>query len=250
MLVDVASLAVAGLAVVVLAGVWLWFAAVVVVGAALAAHWAVLAGSLPCGRWWGVRRPAVNSAIEWYDLAARAVAGAARSGAAVGLVVLHLDGWRPLRHRIGVAGRGRVLGAVAAGLGDQVRPGDLEGQFDGHGDFVLLLPGVDEAGLAALVERARAAVRAVRVDVHGPAGVIAVRGLTASVGCARYPVNASNLYDLILAADNAMFGAKVYVSDQVRVSRARTSAYLGGATGRPAGVQALPGGTSSPAPIS
>lgn len=208
-LVDAGAVASVGVAALVVDGAWLGLAVCVAVAAAVVAHWAVLTGPM-LGR-----EPAATSALTWYELAARALGKAARAGVPVAVMLMHVDGWRPLRHRIGLDGCVRVLGAVAEALRGQVGDDDLVGQFDGDADFAVLLIGVDRQGLVPVVDRLREAVRGLAVELDGET----VRGLTVSVGCATFPDNARTLSELVLAADNAMFAAKVYVGDQVRVSR-------------------------------
>lgn len=102
-----------------------------------------------------------------------------RSGLPVALVFLDLDRFKAVNDVHGHAVGDQVLVAVARALVDHVRSGDLVARLGGE-EFVVVAPGMDLGGAAALAERLRAAVptavrREVPVDVTASLGVTALR---------------------------------------------------------------------------
>jgi diguanylate cyclase (GGDEF)-like protein len=150
----------------------------------------------------------------WHELAGKHLERAQRLGKGAGLLLLHVDGFDSIAQRHGSAVGDRVLRLVADALRGEIGEEDLPARLSGE-EFVVLLPDVaSTAELGAVAERLRAAIRAVELEVDGRP---AVTGLTASVGGAVYPDNGQRLDELMLAVDNAMFAAKTYVRDQVRL---------------------------------
>lgn len=102
-----------------------------------------------------------------------------RSGLPVALVFLDLDRFKAVNDLHGHAVGDRVLVAVARALQDHVRSGDLVARLGGE-EFLVVAPGLDLTGAAALAERLRGAVpgavrREVPVDVTASLGVTALR---------------------------------------------------------------------------
>jgi GGDEF domain-containing protein len=73
----------------------------------------------------------------------------------------------------------------------------------------VLVPAVGVDELHAAAERVRAAVQTLTVDTHDLEGRdVSVSGLTVSVGAGMFPGTATELSDLLLAVDGALFQAK------------------------------------------
>ena len=79
---------------------------------------------------------------------------AMRQPADIGVVVLDLDGFKPVNDTYGHAAGDEVLQTVAARLKAIARPGDTVARLGGD-EFAVLAPGMTVAGLAALATRIR-----------------------------------------------------------------------------------------------
>jgi diguanylate cyclase (GGDEF)-like protein len=109
---------------------------------------------------------------------AREAARAARTGAAVAVVVLDVDRFKAVNDAHGHAAGDAVLRAVAARAAAAIRAGDLLARIGGE-EFGILLPGADLARAADAAERLRAALAAAPIEAAGRALAV-----TASFGCA------------------------------------------------------------------
>jgi diguanylate cyclase (GGDEF)-like protein len=150
----------------------------------------------------------------WHELAGKHLERAHRLGHPAGLLLLHVDEFGAIVDKHGPGAGDRVLRLIADAMRDQVREDDLVARLAGE-EFVIFFPDVaTNAELAEFVARIRDAIRRVELDIDGHAPVT---GLTVSVGGVIYPDNGATLDALMLAVDNAMFAAKTYVRDQVRL---------------------------------
>jgi diguanylate cyclase (GGDEF)-like protein len=116
----------------------------------------------------------------------------------VSVVVLDLDHFKLINDSYGHAEGDRALAAAAKTLRESVRDGDAVGRLGGE-EFMLVLPGVAGERAAEAAERARAALRDVRV--HG-------RPLQCSAGVATCPDDATEAAALLERADAALYAAK------------------------------------------
>ncbi|MGH9134777.1 MAG: diguanylate cyclase domain-containing protein [Ilumatobacteraceae bacterium] len=127
------------------------------------------------------------------------LAAAERSEAGVCLLLFDLDGFKAINDTHGHHAGDEVLRVIGTRLRSAVRESDVVARWGGD-EFVLLLPGIEDASAA----RSRAAELA-----HLISGA-AVDGLEvgASVGIALFPRHAATLPELVEAADGAMYAAK------------------------------------------
>ena len=128
---------------------------------------------------------------------------AARERRPVSIAIGDLDHFKQINDTFGHATGDLVLQEAAKCLQSVLRSYDAAGRIGGE-EFLLLLPGCDQAEAMEIAERARAAVGAARVG--GPAGPIAP---TMSLGVAcRQPGETTEAVALVEKADLALYRAK------------------------------------------
>jgi diguanylate cyclase (GGDEF)-like protein len=162
------------------------------------------------------RRTQLADATWWHEVAERELDRARRLGDHVGVLLLDLDHFKDINDRFGHLTGDAVLRAVADAVRGCVRGHgpDLAGRWGGE-EFVLLLPGLDPAGLRAAAERIRAAIAAITIPaIDRRTEEDAVITLTASVGAAMFPDHGHDLTTVLLAVDDAVYGAKDRGRDQ------------------------------------
>ena len=163
------------------------------------------------------------------------IARARRDDAALSCVILDLDDFKHVNDSRGHQAGDELLRAVADILRAELRPYDQVARYGGD-EFVLLLPGSDEATAYAVAERVRDAVAAEaqpgsRLELSGACSL--------GVSQWREPLDAETLLD---QADRALMLAKRTGKGRVAVSNAdveRELALLRADRGSPAAVQAL-----------
>jgi diguanylate cyclase (GGDEF)-like protein len=113
-----------------------------------------------------------------------------------------LDGFKRINDTLGHAAGDRLLQAVAVRMSASVRAADTACRHGGD-EFVIMLPGVDDAAMAhAVADKLRARLSEPHViDGHE------IR-MTASVGVALYPLHGVSYERLMKHADTAMYLAK------------------------------------------
>jgi diguanylate cyclase (GGDEF)-like protein len=141
-----------------------------------------------------------------------AIGRAQRDGGRFALLVMDLDGFKPINDRYGHPAGDEVLVTVAERMVRLVRPGDVVARLGGD-EFVVMLEaqrGERDAGTAVADEETplRMAQRLVaaisRPVTLAPADV----AVSASVGIALYPDDADSADDLLRRADVALYRAK------------------------------------------
>jgi len=118
-----------------------------------------------------------------------------------------------------------VLCAVGQRLSQLVREADTVARLGGD-EFIVLLDGAeDERATAMVMQRVREAlakpVRYQRTELQ----------CDGSVGMSRYPDDATEVGDLIAAADHAMYTAKAAGRQRIRISAQAPDASAGDAGG-------------------
>ena len=118
------------------------------------------------------------------------------------VLLLDLDGFKPVNDTHGHEAGDRLLTAVAGRLQQHMRDGDLVARLGGD-EFVVLLAGpYTHASLMSLARRLGEAVRVPFTEV-GPAISVGV-----SIGIAASPEHGASLTELLRYADAAMYRAK------------------------------------------
>jgi two-component system cell cycle response regulator len=131
------------------------------------------------------------------------LAFARRHGSLLGLLLLDLDHFKRLNDTYGHIAGDRTLMAVAQALGAQVRGEDMVARYGGE-EIVVLVRDVPCEGVAALAERLRAAVEALRVGHQGKELTV-----TVSIGAVVLrPARTTTAEELIAAADRRLYEAK------------------------------------------
>jgi diguanylate cyclase (GGDEF)-like protein len=88
----------------------------------------------------------------WEAEAARSLARAARAGEPLTIAILDLDEFKRVNDREGHSAGDRLLRQVAGHWRARLRASDLLGRYGGD-EFVLCLPGTDQAAVAEVLER-------------------------------------------------------------------------------------------------
>lgn len=129
---------------------------------------------------------------------------AARSQRPFAIVMMDLDGFKAYNDRYGHLAGDRLLQRVSWSLQRAVRQSDVVARYGGD-EFVVLLPETSKVEALAVAERIREALRNVTAPFPAPneGGV-----LTASLGVAAYPDDATTSEDLVARADAALYRAK------------------------------------------
>ena len=151
------------------------------------------------------------------------IARARRDGHPLGAVILDLDDFKGVNDTQGHAAGDELLRKVARALQGELRPYDQVARYGGD-EFVLLLPGSDEAVTAAVAERCRDAI-----------------GGKCSIGVAAWH-DGLDADGLLEQADRALMLAKRTGKGRVAVANPeveRELALLQSRSGSPAAVQAL-----------
>jgi diguanylate cyclase (GGDEF)-like protein len=144
---------------------------------------------------------------EFDKVLAREVSLAARTREPLSVVVVDVDHFKRINDTMGHLAGDEVLRACGATLAAGVRESDVVARYGGE-EFAIVLPRCDAEGAAVVVDRIRAEV----------AGRDDLGGITISAGVASMPDHASELMDLLSAADEAMYRAKRSGRDRVAVS--------------------------------
>ncbi len=151
------------------------------------------------------------NATAWQREADAEVARALRTDAPLALLLVDVDHFKRVNDSHGHLIGDEVLRALATELRQQVRESDVVGRFGGE-EFTVLLPRTDDASAYGIAERLRAS--AANLSVAAADARISV---TVSIGAAVLGQHGNDLFEVLTAADVALYRAKDAGRDQVRV---------------------------------
>lgn len=132
----------------------------------------------------------------------RMLADAARRKVEVGLLMVDLDGFKPINDEFGHQAGDLVLVTIAREVGAIIRRNEMIFRLGGD-EFAVLASDTAEEDMIGLARRVGERIEAMRFEFEGRQAK-----LTASLGIALYPLHARNDQDLIACADHAMYEAK------------------------------------------
>jgi ATP-binding cassette ChvD family protein len=149
------------------------------------------------------------NAATWQREADAEIARALRRGESVALLLADVDHFKEINDTHGHLIGDDMLRALASELRQQVRESDIVGRFGGE-EFVILLPHTRAAEACGIAERLRRAAGALAV-LAGDGSV----GATISIGVAALHQHGRELFELLAAADLALYRAKHTGRDRV-----------------------------------
>ncbi len=141
------------------------------------------------------------------EMLERLVAAARRGGRPLAVVLVDLDHFKAINDRFGHAEGDVALRETGAAIRELLRASDHVARFGGE-EFLVLLPdtsGTDAVAVAHKLRRRIAGLDVEEID----------RGLSASLGVAALPEDGDDPYELIRAADAALYRAKENGRDRV-----------------------------------
>jgi diguanylate cyclase (GGDEF)-like protein len=149
------------------------------------------------------------NAIAWQREADAVLAAAVRHKQPLAVLLADVDHFKRVNDTHGHLVGDEVLRAIAAELASRVRDSDLVGRFGGE-EFVVLAPRATAEEACRIAERLRLGTCVLQV----PAGD-AVVGVTISIGVAALGEHGQDLFELLAAADLALYQAKDAGRDRV-----------------------------------
>jgi two-component system cell cycle response regulator len=136
------------------------------------------------------------------DILGREWSRAAREGAPVGVIIADLDHFKRINDTLGHLGGDAVLLEASRRMSSVLRPYDAIGRYGGE-EFLIVLPGCDQAGTVAVAERMRQVIE--EAEIATPTGKTAI---TVSLGAAIGEGPRIDADELIKIADAALYRAK------------------------------------------
>jgi diguanylate cyclase (GGDEF)-like protein/PAS domain S-box-containing protein len=160
----------------------------------------------------------LSNRAHLHDALDREVARARRYGQPLAVLMIDLDRFKEVNDTWGHAAGDEVLRAVAVALAGGVREGDLVARYGGD-EFCALLPSTDDEAAAAVADRIRQGLAALRLGPNGSLSIRASVGIAATGG-----ETASAAGSLLLRlADEAMLAAKRAGGDRAVRAEARSA---------------------------
>jgi two-component system cell cycle response regulator len=147
-------------------------------------------------------------------------ARAAREGTAVGVIIADLDHFKRINDTLGHLGGDAVLQEASRRMRSVLRPYDAIGRYGGE-EFLIVLPGCDQASTVAAAERMRQAIN--EVEIATPTSKIAI---TVSLGAVLGEGPSIDADELIKIADAALYRAKRGGRNRVEVGTSSPTCVL------------------------
>jgi diguanylate cyclase (GGDEF)-like protein len=148
------------------------------------------------------------------ELLESAVAEAAEHGHRVAVLFIDLDGFKSVNDAYGHTVGDKLLTTVASRIAARARTGDLVCRYGGD-EFVVILPRV--ADMAAALQVADSIRHRVALPYRIDGTELQV---TAAIGAAIYPDQASGWEQLLAVADESMYRVKMHTEHPLRVLHA------------------------------
>ncbi|MBV9449425.1 MAG: GGDEF domain-containing protein [Streptosporangiaceae bacterium] len=161
-------------------------------------------GLLNAAAWQREADAEVNRALRSSGLGA-----ASGSNSSVAMLLIDVDHFKRVNDRHGHLAGDEVLKSLAAELRQQVRDSDVVGRFGGE-EFTVLLPRADAAEAVGIAERLRRSASMLSIFA-GDARIC----VTVSIGVAVLGQHGRDLFELLAAADLALYRAKDKGRNQV-----------------------------------
>lgn len=139
---------------------------------------------------------------RFHDEMERMIAEAARRNVQLGLLVIDLDGFKPINDTYGHQAGDAVLITLAQEVGAIVRRNEMFFRMGGD-EFAVLASDSSEERMLGLAKRVAEKISGLRMEFEGDKV-----GVTASLGIALYPGHACDGEALMSHADEAMYRAK------------------------------------------
>ena len=146
---------------------------------------------------------------HFHDRLERELADSRDQAYPLSVCLVDIDDFKRINDRFGHPGGDKVLAQLATRL----RQGGEAFRLGGD-EFAILLPGRDEDGSRMAAEAIVRRIAGVEIAPAGPAGAV-----TVSAGIATVPEEGIDRDELVRRADSALYWAKEYGKDQVRVYR-------------------------------
>jgi len=154
------------------------------------------------------------NAVAWQREAEQRIGRARRLGVAAGILLVDIDHFKRVNDTYGHLAGDDLLAATASTLGQHVRACDVLGRFGGE-EFVAVLPGAGQQEACHIAERLRGRVREIAVPARGATSPDDTETVTVSIGVAALGLDGEDLFELLAAADAALYRAKKSGRDRV-----------------------------------
>jgi diguanylate cyclase (GGDEF)-like protein/putative nucleotidyltransferase with HDIG domain len=146
---------------------------------------------------------------HFHDRLERELADSSEQGYPLSVCLIDIDDFKRINDRYGHPGGDKVLAQLATRL----RQGGEAFRLGGD-EFAILLPGRDEDGAKLAAEAIVQRIATAELPPAGPTGAVRI-----SAGIATMPAEGISRDELVHRADSALYWAKEYGKDQVRVYR-------------------------------
>ncbi len=144
------------------------------------------------------------------DTLKRMVAHAARTETPMATIMLDLDHFKQINDVYGHSRGDEVLAAVGSMLAATIRTSDFAGRNGGE-EFVVLLPETDSDEALEVAQKLRQAIASITIPELG-------RPITASLGVAAFPRDATDSSTLLRQADRLLYAAKANGRNRVETT--------------------------------